>query len=189
MRPSDVEKTSLQNCKGKNAQAPRWPRPPPPPPPPPPPAGKERKGKGRKGKEREGKEREGKESKERKRKGKDTKGRERERKRTKGEERKEKEHKNKNNTPISDRIGVVVAAPWITTHSLAAAAGGGLDGDQCVQVGLARSKKRGARSKGQGAKKGGIKNEFSGGSGGRQPPSVNAGQCFRLGSKASEGGA
>ena len=77
----------------------------------------------------------------------------------------------------------------ITTHSPAAAAGGGLDGDQCVQVGLARSKKRGARSKEQGAKKGGIKNEFSGGSGGRQPPSVNAGQCFRLGSKASEGGA
>ena len=187
MRPSDIEKTSLQNCKGKNAQAPRWPRPPPPPPPPP--AGKEKKGKGRKGKERKGKEREGKESKERKRKGKDTKGRERERKRTKGEERKEKEHKNKNNTPISDRIGVVVAAPWITTHSLAAAAGGGLDGDQCVQVGLARSKKQGTRSKEQGAKKGGIKNEFSGGSGGRQPPSVNAGQCFRLGSKASEGGA
>ena len=177
MRPSDVEKTSLQNCKGKNAQAPRWPRPPPPPPP----AGKEKKGKGRKGKERKGKEREGKESKERKRKGKDTKGRERERKRTKGEERKEKEHKNKNNTPISDRIGVVVAAPWITTHSLAAAAGGGLDGDQCVQVGLARSKKQGTRSKEQGAKKGGIKNEFSGGSGGAAAPQRKRWPMFSIG--------
>ena len=28
MRPSDIEKNSLQNSKGKNAQAPRWPRPP-----------------------------------------------------------------------------------------------------------------------------------------------------------------
>ena len=98
-----------------------------------------------------GKEREGKESKERKRKGKDTKGRERERKRTKGEERKEKEHKNKNNTPISDRIGVVVAAPWITTHSLAAAAGGGLDGDQCLMCASWASKEQEAGGKEQGA--------------------------------------